>query len=116
MGGPPKSAKDLGTLRTRSVHWLSFCVDLKLTDDLTLQHVPIERCVYQIAMYAVHLATGHSISCRAIKAATITKYLLAVAHFCARSNPRDPRKLEQTNKGLAPAIQGDARARNHDEK
>lgn len=79
---------------------------MKLDDDLSLQHVPIERCVWQFALYAVHLATGHSISCRAIKAGTMEKYLLSVATFCARSNDRDPRKLDQTSKGLAPAIKG----------
>jgi hypothetical protein len=34
------------------------------------------------------------------------KYLRSVAKFCARSNFRDPRKLEQAQKALAPAIQG----------
>jgi hypothetical protein len=81
-------------------------VDLKLNDDLTLALCPIERCVWQIALYAVHLATGHSIQCRAIKSGTIEKYLLAVATFCTRSNPRDPRKSEQISKGLAPEIRG----------
>jgi hypothetical protein len=58
-----------------------------------------------MALYTVHLATGNSVPCRSIEAATITKYLLSIAKFCARSNPRDPRKLEQTNKALAPEIQ-----------
>jgi len=81
-------------------------VDLKLGDDLALATVPIERCVMQLALYAVHLATGNSISCRAIKAATMEKYLRSVATFCSRSNARDPRKLEQTNNKLAPVIEG----------
>jgi hypothetical protein len=73
---------------------------------MALEHLPIQHCVWQMALYTVHLATGNSVSCRSIKAATITKYLLSIAKFCARSNPRDPRKLEQTNKALAPKIQG----------
>jgi hypothetical protein len=71
-----------------------------------LEKVPIQRCNFQLGLYAVHLATGHAISCRAVKAKTIEKYLRNVSAFCARSNPRDPRKSEQTNKALAPAIQG----------
>jgi hypothetical protein len=79
---------------------------MKLEGDMALKHLPIQRCVWQMALYTVHLATGNSVSCRSIKAATITKYLLSIAKFCACSNPRDPCKLEQTNKALAPEIQG----------
>jgi hypothetical protein len=106
MGGPPKSAKELGTFRTHCLHFFAFCLDKNLEDDMALQHCSIQRCTWQLAMYAVHLATGHTVSCRAIKANTIDKYIRNVAKFCARSNPRDPRKLEQTQKLLAPAIQG----------
>ena len=60
----------------------------------------------QGSVFAGKLATGNSVSCRSIKAATIKKYIRSVAKFCARSNPIDPRKLEQTQKTLAPAIQG----------
>jgi hypothetical protein len=79
---------------------------MNLEEDMALEHLPIQRCVWQLALYLVHLATGNSVSCRCIKAATIEKYLRSVAKFCARSNPRDPRKLEQTQKALAPALQG----------
>jgi len=79
---------------------------MKLGDDLVLERCTLERCVYQLALYAVHLATGNAISCRAIKASTMEKCLLAVATFCSRSNPRDPRKMVQTQKALAPPIQG----------
>lgn len=77
-----------------------------LRDDYTLEKVTIQRCNFQLGLYAVHLATGHSISCKALKAKSIEKYLRNISAFCARSNPRDPRKSEQTNKALAPAIQG----------
>jgi hypothetical protein len=79
---------------------------MKLDDDMALEHACIQRCNWQLGLYAVHLATGNSVSCRAIKAATIDKYIRNVAKFCARTNPRDPRKLEQTQKLLAPTIQG----------
>ena len=78
---------------------------MKLESDMALEHLSIQRCVWQLALYSVHLATGNSVSCRSIKAATIEKYIRSVAKFCARSNPRDPRKLEQTHQRLAPAIQ-----------
>jgi hypothetical protein len=51
------------------------------------------------------LACGQSVSCRAIKSGTITKYLLSVAKFVMRGSPRDPRKRNQLGKGLAPEIQ-----------
>ena len=73
---------------------------------MALATVTIQRCNYQLAVYAVHLATGHAVSCRAVKAATIDKYLRNVAKFCARSNSRDPRKSDQTQKPLAATIQG----------
>jgi hypothetical protein len=70
-----------------------------------LAYVCIERANWQLAMYAVHLATGNTIHCRSIKAGTMEECLRAVAKFCARSNPRDPRKAEQTGRSLAPQIQ-----------
>jgi hypothetical protein len=79
---------------------------MKLTDDMALEHVTIQRCNWQLVLYAVHLATGNTVSCRSIKATTIDKYLRNVAKFCAQANPRDPRKLEQTQKPLARIIQG----------
>jgi hypothetical protein len=106
MGGPAKTAKELGTFRTHCIHWFVFCMDMKLEGDMALEHLAIQRCNFQLALYTVHLATGNSVSCRSIKAATIEKYIRSVAKFCARSNPRDPRKLEQTHKTLAPVIQG----------
>jgi hypothetical protein len=98
MGGPAKSTKEPGTFRTHSIHWLAFCLDMKLEEDMALEYLPIQRCVRQLALYSVHLPTDNSVLCRSIKAATIENYLLRVAKFCARSNPRDPRKLEQSHK------------------
>lgn len=77
---------------------------MNLADDLNLEAADIERCNIQLGLYAVHLATGHSVACVCIKAATIEKYLLSVAKFCARSNPRDPRKSVQLGKPLADPI------------
>jgi hypothetical protein len=79
---------------------------MKLDDDMGMVGHSIERCNWQLALYTVHLATGNALACRSVKAATITKYLLSIAKFCARRNPRDPRKAEQTDQGNAKNIQG----------
>ncbi len=39
----------------------------------------------QLAMYAVHLSTGHSIYCKQIKAATAEQYVYAAATFLSHS-------------------------------
>lgn len=46
----------------------------------------------QLAMYAIHLSTGHSIYCRQIKAGTIEKYVKDVSSFLALFSGRDFRK------------------------
>jgi hypothetical protein len=79
---------------------------MKLEDDLALEYATLDRCNWTLALYAVHLATGNNVLCRCIKAGTIEKYLLNVAKFCSRANPRDPRKRDQTSKQLAPEIAG----------
>jgi hypothetical protein len=106
LGGPPKSAKEAGSFRTQVIHWLKFCKDMKLEDDMSLERVDLTRCHWQLGLCAIHLATGNSVSCRALKAATVEKHVRSVARFCSRGNPRDPRKLDQTQKPLAPVIQG----------
>ena len=60
----------------------------------------------QLAMYAVHLATGNSIYCKRIKATTVEQYVLAAATFLAFFTGADFRKDRpaDTNMGhlLAP--------------
>jgi len=43
----------------------------------------------QLAMYAVHLATGNSIYCKRIKATTVDNYVLAASTFLAFFTGRD---------------------------
>jgi hypothetical protein len=78
---------------------------MSLTDDLCLSSAHVDRSVWQLAIHTAHSACGQSVSCRAIKSGTITKYLLSVAKFVMRGSPRDPRKRNQLGKGLAPEIQ-----------
>ena len=50
------------------------------------------RGQFQLAMYAIHLSLGNSIYCRAIRAATIEQYVLALAMFLMHFTGVDFRK------------------------
>jgi hypothetical protein len=78
---------------------------MRLDNDMSLTFISIHRCHWQLGLCAVHLAAGHAVSCRAVKAATMEKCLRNVAKFCARSNSCDPRKIDQSQKALALPIQ-----------
>jgi hypothetical protein len=104
MGGPPRSSKELGTIRSRRIHYFIFCNDLKLTDDWLLVHVAQERRVYQLALYAAHLATGNNLFCTHLKGATIEAYLRDVAKFLRRFCLLDPRYLQPTDTRIATPI------------
>ena len=54
----------------------------------------------QLAMYAIHLSTGHSIYCKQIKAKTIESYVKDVASFLALFSGRDFRKDNPTDKHM----------------
>jgi hypothetical protein len=83
---------------------MRFCYDLKLTDDLYLANVSQERRNWQLALYAVHLATGNNLFCRSIKASTILAYLRDVAKFLGRFSKVDARYRTSTDTNLAPCI------------
>ena len=65
---------------------------MKLDDDILLETATLDRCNYQMATYAMHLATGSTLRHRSIKAATICDYLASVAKFLSRFSDRDVRK------------------------
>jgi hypothetical protein len=102
--GTPRTSKEIGTVRTHRLHYYRFCYDLKLTDHLLLQNVSQDRRNWQMALYAVHLATGNSLYCKSIKATSITGYLRDVAKFLSRFSPVDPRYRSATDRTLAPCI------------
>ena len=77
---------------------------MKLTDDWQLQNQSQERCNYQLALYATHLATGSNLHCRSLKSGTIQTYLRDVAKFIGRFRDIDPRYRSSADKALAPAI------------
>ena len=102
--GTPRTSKELGTARTRRIHCMRFCYDLGLTDDLYLANVSQDRRNWQMALYAVHLATGHTLLCRSIKASTILAYLRDIAKFLGRFSDIDARYRTSTDTTLAPQI------------
>jgi hypothetical protein len=69
-----------------------------------MQHVSQDRRNWQMALYAVHLATGNSVCCKSIKASTIASYLRDVAKFLCRFSPVDARYRSATDRTLAPCI------------
>ena len=81
-----------------------FCATLNLTDDWTLASLSQERANVQLALYATHLATGSTLHCRSIKAATINCYLTDVAKFLGRFREVDPRFTSSADSKLAPII------------
>jgi hypothetical protein len=64
-----------------------------------------DRRSYQMALYALHLSSGHSLKCRTLRVATIKKYLFDTATMITSCGDRDPRYLEPNSKSFAPAIQ-----------
>jgi hypothetical protein len=97
--------KQLGTVRSRRLHYFLFCDAVGLADNALLENVPQPRRNAQMALYAVHLASGSTLFCRAIKSATIGKYLRNVANFLACFLDVDARKVDATQSRIAPVIQ-----------
>ena len=66
---------------------------MKWTDDLMLQKAPLKRKQQQLAMFALHLFTGHSIQAKSIKLGTIQGYIRNVGTFMKQVHPEgvDPR-------------------------
>jgi hypothetical protein len=105
MAGRPKSTQQLRTVRSRWLYYFLFCHAVGLAENPCLENVPQQRRNAQMALYAVHLASGDILYCRAIKAATIGAYLRDVATFLARFFTVNVRKFDATQLRLAPAIQ-----------
>jgi hypothetical protein len=105
MAGRPKSARKLRTVCSRRLHYFLFCHAVGLSGNLLLDNVPQTRRNAQMALYAVHLASGENLYCGAIKAATIGNYLRDVAQFLARFFVVDVQKVDATQLRLAPVIQ-----------
>jgi hypothetical protein len=77
-----------------------FCVLMKWMDNPLLEGDDEDLLVrgqLQLAMYAIHLNTGHSIYCKQIKAATIEQYVYAAATFLSHFTGIDYRKDSPAN-------------------
>jgi hypothetical protein len=89
------------------IHFMWFLQQHKLYDFFfPLVQLPLESMNYVMACYASHLATGHSLSSRALKVGTIRQYLIAAASFVAVFDSvqgRDARK-EKGSDSLCPAL------------
>jgi hypothetical protein len=105
LAGRPKSTKQLRAVCSRRHHYFLFCHAVGLSDNLLLENVQQARRNAQRALYAIHLASGDTLFCRAIKAVTIGNYLRDVAQFLAWFLDVDVRKVHATQARLAPVIQ-----------
>jgi hypothetical protein len=105
LAGRPKSAKQLRTVLSRRLYYFLFCYAVGLSANLLLENVKQASRNAQMALYAVHLASGDTLFCRAIKAVTIGNYLRDVAQFLARFLDVNVRKVDATQARLAPVIQ-----------
>ena len=73
-------------------------------DDLLLEKSTPIRGQLQLAMYAVHVASGSSLTCRQLKLATIKQYVLAAASFLALFCGRDLRKVNPSDTQYGPYL------------
>ncbi|CAJ1934943.1 unnamed protein product [Cylindrotheca closterium] len=89
--GPSRPPKEARTIRSHRIHYYRFVFDMNMTDDLLLQHVPHERRVLQVAMYATHLALGYNLHGKQLKSDTIKSYICHVSTFLMRFGGHDPR-------------------------
>jgi hypothetical protein len=106
MAEPPKTPKDLGTIRSHRIHYFMFIHAMKLDDDIMLERVSLGQCNFTPALHAAHLASGSTLLCRSVKSGTITGYLRDVARFLVTFTDRDPRRTDSTQTSNAACISG----------
>ena len=70
-----------------------------------LMDQPRERCYTQLSLYCLHLASGHTLFCKSIKAKTVEKYLIDAADMIAPLCGFDPRRTESSTSKNAPPLQ-----------
>jgi hypothetical protein len=58
-----------------------------------------------MALYALHLASGHSLHCKTLRVSSIKNYLFDMANMITSCGGRDPRYLEANSKTFVPAIE-----------
>jgi hypothetical protein len=75
-------------------------------DDISGATLPRRRLTLQLAIFAMHLGSGGSLLCKAIKAATIKNYLFDVSKVLRQLDPeqRDFRKDHNSDKSFADPV------------
>lgn len=102
-GNSQSHPKAIGTHCFLCAHHFLFTLAMNHDDDILLEHVSLDRCNYQMALYAMHLATGSNLRHNTIKASTINDYLTYVAKFLGRFLDQENRKqIDSFN--IAPLI------------
>ena len=79
--GTTQDPDQFRTNRNRCIHMLKFFANMKLDDDFFLEWSPIERCNWQMALYAMYLGCGNTLMHRQIQCVTVKAYIAAGAHF-----------------------------------
>jgi hypothetical protein len=100
--GARKSAKELGTLRTRRVHYIMWCIATHLTDDILLINTSPTRRVLQMMAYAVHICSSGTYHHKNVVLGTTKAYLAAAATMISNSCRHDPRKYTASSPSFTP--------------
>jgi len=79
---------------------------MKWDDDLLLERSPPKRGELQLAMYALHVASGSSVTSAMVKLPTIKLYVAQVAKFLSLFCQRDLRRVNPGDPHLAPLLSG----------
>jgi hypothetical protein len=79
---------------------------MNLHDAWAMEHVSHDRRIWTLAIYAAHLATGSTLMCKSIRAATIETYVRDTAKFIRLFIDQDPRKVNDLDGKLAPPLFG----------
>jgi hypothetical protein len=76
---------------------------MKWTDDISCASLDRRRVQLQLALYAMHLGSAHTLLSKSIKCATIKNYIFDVASFLRRfdANQRDFRRDHDSDKHFA---------------
>jgi hypothetical protein len=81
-----------------------FANGMNWTDNLLMETTDLRRCHLPLGMYAIHLATGNTLFCCQIKAASIKNYVRDIASFAALHRKLDIRRENATYAKLSPII------------
>jgi hypothetical protein len=102
--GSRQSARAIGTLCTCQVHYICWCYAMNLDDDILLLQASWDRCVLQMACYAVHLCSGSTYHHKHVTSGAVTAYLAAASTMIASRSGRDPHKWSAADQSFATEV------------